>query len=75
MFFFLFISAPICVTGGQHITQRVVVVIGGIIGGIGLCLCYLLFSMEYVIVMFGVFYGENAVKHLFLAHLSTKCSC
>ena len=40
--------------------------IGGIIGGIGLCLCYLLFSMEYVIVMFGVFYGENSVKHLFL---------
>ena len=51
-------SAPICVMGAQHITQRVVVVIGGIVGGIGLSLSCLLFNIEYVIVTFGALYGK-----------------
>ena len=51
-------SAPICVTGAQHVTQRVVVVIGGIIGGIGICLSCFLFNIQYVIVTFGALYGR-----------------
>ena len=52
------ISAPICVTAGTHISQRVVVVIGGLVGGIGLCFSCFLVSIEYVIIVFGVFYGK-----------------
>ncbi|WAR28885.1 MOT12-like protein [Mya arenaria] len=51
------IAAPMCIAAGQHFTQRKVVMLGGLIGGIGLALCGLLFSIEWVILMFGCLYG------------------
>ncbi|KAL4219937.1 hypothetical protein ACF0H5_020348 [Mactra antiquata] len=51
------VAAPICVTAGQHFTQRRVVMLGGVIGALGLTLSNFLFSIEWVILTFGALYG------------------
>ncbi|KAK7090494.1 monocarboxylate transporter 12-B-like isoform X2 [Littorina saxatilis] len=51
------LAAPFCILLGQIFTVRKVIIIGGIIGFVGMALGSLLFSMEYVIAVWGVCFG------------------
>ncbi|KAL8597470.1 hypothetical protein ACOMHN_047697 [Nucella lapillus] len=49
--------APVCIMLAQLYTVRQVVMVGGVIGFVGIALSSLLYSMEYVIITFGIFFG------------------
>ncbi|XP_069104318.1 monocarboxylate transporter 12-like [Argopecten irradians] len=51
------ITAPFCLAFGQHFSQRLVVMVGGVVGGVGVALCYFMVSIEYIICMFGITVG------------------
>ncbi|XP_033760670.1 monocarboxylate transporter 12-B-like [Pecten maximus] len=56
-FIYLLSSAPFCLAFGQHFSQRMVVMVGGIVGGVGLALCYFMISIEYIICVLGITVG------------------
>ncbi|XP_069103953.1 monocarboxylate transporter 12-like isoform X2 [Argopecten irradians] len=51
------LASPFGLAFGQHFSQRVVVIFGGLMGCFGVSLCYFVISIEYVICMFGIFAG------------------
>lgn len=51
------VMAPVCIMLAQMFTVRQVVMVGGIIGFIGIALSSLLYSIEYVILSFGICFG------------------
>ncbi|XP_060082664.1 monocarboxylate transporter 5-like [Ylistrum balloti] len=51
------LASPFGLAFGQHFSQRVVVIFGGMMGCFGVAMCYFVLSIEYVICMFGIFAG------------------
>ncbi|KAK7486932.1 hypothetical protein BaRGS_00021903, partial [Batillaria attramentaria] len=51
------ILSPMCILLGQTFTARKVIMIGGTMGAIGMSLGSLLVSMNYVILVFGIWFG------------------
>nr|KAG5699608.1 hypothetical protein BaRGS_000724 [Batillaria attramentaria] len=62
-----------CILLGQTFTARKVIMIGGTMGAIGMSLGSLLVSMNYVILVFGIWFGigNSAIYGNVLVMLST----